>query len=568
MINCRQTRMAFLLCFMSWVGFVEAYSTPLDSLKSKGTAAYYRGNFDIAENNFNEILKYHQNNGDIEEQIKSLIWIAEIRRAALQFELAQLALEEASKKIDKGKIKDAEINERLLNRKAAVLYEMGEIRKAVSFARNSIGVGRKAENGFLANNYNILGASYQKLEKYDSAYFFLKSSLNWSILQKDTDNVVSTCINLNTHFLNADRDCDSALYYARKALHFAKEAAIASRYYVLYDMLSRSLECKGLYKEALEAKKRESVIKDELRDRTVLKRIQSLSSMKSLEYEKKENSLLQEKIQNRNITLLLGSLFILVILITLGVELKRRKKITSLYGRLESQKKELEQANDLKNTMFSVVAHDLRNPLSTLSGVLNMLKAGDLGIEESKYLLERLSSQLLLTELLLDNLLKWSRAQMDGLTISKEPTDVTKLIEAEVSIVNEMAKLKQIEIKEDFEENLITKVDPQVLRFIVRNLLTNAIKFSKPKSKIWVSSRRTPSGLRVEVIDEGIGIPKEKLSAVFTDTVKSTYGTKKEKGSGLGLVICNNFITEHGGSLQVESEEGKGSKFTLEMHGE
>ncbi|PLX12048.1 MAG: hypothetical protein C0597_14095 [Marinilabiliales bacterium] len=226
---------------------------------------------------------------------------------------------------------------------------------------------------------------------------------------------------------------------------------------------------------------------------------------------------------------------------------------------------ELSQANATKNVFFSIIAHDLKGPVGNFTQLLNLLKENfnDISNDEKLDYLNILQALSKKTNTLLDDLLLWARIQMNTLEFSIELTNIKSLIQSSVEIVKEKAQEKNIEIISDIND-LDVEINESSVKTVIRNLLSNAIKFSHRNSKIEISSfvNEDLNSITISVKDSGVGIPKENLDKLFKiESSFSTFGTDKEKGTGLGLIICKELVRKNNGTIRVESTEKKGTTF-------
>lgn len=229
------------------------------------------------------------------------------------------------------------------------------------------------------------------------------------------------------------------------------------------------------------------------------------------------------------------------------------------------QTEELKKLNKLKDKIFSIIAHDLRGPLVNLSEVLKMLNTGMITIAEFKALSPKMSSDILYTTDLLENILHWSRSQLKGYGINKVHFELRNMIINEVNYHMPSATLKRINIIHDVFPGIIVYADLLMIQIVVRNILNNAIKFCNEECEITISAVYNEDHKMMTCIieDNGKGMSKEALDLLFNGASISTRGTMNEKGTGLGLVICKDFMERNNGKMLVNSEPGKGSKFYL-----
>ncbi|MEM6841044.1 MAG: HAMP domain-containing sensor histidine kinase [Bacteroidota bacterium] len=226
-----------------------------------------------------------------------------------------------------------------------------------------------------------------------------------------------------------------------------------------------------------------------------------------------------------------------------------------------SQQKELEDLNVVKDKMFSIIAHDFRSPLNTVQGVLNLLHLDALSPEELKAMLPQLSRKVNHSINLLDNLLNWSRTQMNGLRINKLNFDLQPEIEETVGLISQLAAHKGIRIENSVGKENRVYADPDMIQLVVRNLLTNAIKFTTSGGVVRIFAQQEENSIVIAVSDNGVGMEGSYTEQLFRYTGHSTKGTDQEKGTGLGLVLCDEFVRRNGGKIWVESKKDKGTTF-------
>ena len=222
-----------------------------------------------------------------------------------------------------------------------------------------------------------------------------------------------------------------------------------------------------------------------------------------------------------------------------------------------------------RDKLYSVIAHDLRSPMGSIKMVLNMLilnlPSGKIG--EEMYELLTMANQT--TEdvfSLLDNLLKWTKSQIGKMNVVYQDIDLVEVVESVIEIFNMVAGLKKINIKVEKPEKILVNGDIDMLKTVARNLLSNAIKFSKEGSEVLVKMEAVEGMAVVSVQDHGCGINEEgQKKLLHTDTHFSTFGTNNEEGSGLGLLLCQDFVTKNGGKLWFTSREGEGSTFSFSI---
>jgi two-component system sensor histidine kinase/response regulator len=230
------------------------------------------------------------------------------------------------------------------------------------------------------------------------------------------------------------------------------------------------------------------------------------------------------------------------------------------------QNEELKRTISNRDKMYSVIAHDLRSPMASIRMVLNLavnVVSKDVVGEEIFGLLDKANRESEETHDLLDNLLKWTKSQTGRLTVVYQDLDLDDIVPGVVDIFRMIAEMKKIDLKYiPAEEKLTVRADNDMIKTIIRNFLSNAVKFTPEGKAVEVFYKREGDFARISVRDHGVGIEPERVSTIFR-TGETTYGTGGEEGSGLGLQLCQDFARKNGGDAQVESTLGEGSTFSF-----
>lgn len=266
----------------------------------------------------------------------------------------------------------------------------------------------------------------------------------------------------------------------------------------------------------------------------------------------------------------LDLLFISLILIFLmslagylAVSSHRRKQIQV---QLQKSEHDLRIANGTKDKFISILAHDLKNPLSSIMGFVDLLKHGyeDMPQKSKSVFINSLENSTNLLLRLIDDVLSWARSTTGAMVVEKEPFLVNKLLDDTIKLSRIQADKKDIKIVVNALGKVIGDADPRMIETIIRNLLSNAIKFSHYHSKVEVNMIRKVNKVVISIKDYGIGIDDKKIKGLFSlDHVSSTPGTNREKGTGMGLILCHDFILNNGGKIEVRSQLDKGSEFII-----
>ena len=232
------------------------------------------------------------------------------------------------------------------------------------------------------------------------------------------------------------------------------------------------------------------------------------------------------------------------------------------------QNEELKRTISNRDKMYSVIAHDLRSPMASIRMVLNLavnVVSRDVVGDEIFELLDKANRESEETHDLLDNLLKWTKSQTGRLSVVYQDLDLDDIVPGVVDIFKVIAEMKKIDLKYlPADEKLIVHADNDMIKTIIRNFLSNAVKFTPEGKAIEVFYKREGDFARISVRDYGVGISPERVESIF-HTGETTYGTGGEEGSGLGLQLCQDFARKNGGDARVESTLGEGSTFSFTL---
>ncbi len=235
---------------------------------------------------------------------------------------------------------------------------------------------------------------------------------------------------------------------------------------------------------------------------------------------------------------------------------------------IKERTNELKRALETRDLLFSIIAHDLKSPFNVILGFSDLLKNNlrNYRIEKSEILINQMNAQAKRTHNLLENLLNWSRNQSKKLVLNHTYFNIGAVIDGIIDELKESALIKNITLRSFYPENLNVNADKNMMEVILRNLILNAIKFTENNGLVEVYAMVFDKDIEITVSDSGIGVEDRNKIKIFTiDNKKVKLGTANEKGSGLGLVVCKDFVESHHGKIWVEDNKDKGSlfKFTL-----
>lgn len=405
-----------------------------------------------------------------------------------------------------------------------VLYtEMGETEEALEAYQESLRLSEENNIliGFLYNRAGM-GDLYVQLEDYDLALQNYREALEFAEQIQGVDFIKNSLLNL---YETAEKARDTSLAYT-----------YLKRYSVLTDSLSQT-------------EREEALARQE--------------AMLNLRSERERSEILEEQVASQRtntiiISVLLGVLIIASIFL---IVLYRKKQKAN--RQLRNSKQELEEANDVKDKLLSVLAHDLRTPISNIQGVVYMIRENMLEKEDLDTALTHIDFQLQQGINTLTNYLEWAQDHRGGISAELENVQLLDVVETSIHEIKKSAENKEVELISKVTSNISARADKHMLNVILRNLLSNAIKYVDTGDTITVGAKENLDSVELYVKDSGKGIPQDKLKNLFKPFNRVTRGTKGEIGTGLGLSLCKEFSEKQGGTIRCESKMGAGTTFTV-----
>ncbi|MDF1547876.1 MAG: two-component regulator propeller domain-containing protein [Bacteroidales bacterium] len=242
----------------------------------------------------------------------------------------------------------------------------------------------------------------------------------------------------------------------------------------------------------------------------------------------------------------------------------QNEQITFANQQLSESEKNLKELNATKDKFFSIISHDLKNPFSSLLSMSESVSESfqTLDDEDKHTIFIKIHESVKQIYNLLNNLLTWSRSQSKRISFEQVEFSISSLIEININLHRPLAEKKGIKLISDYDENIRAFADREMINTVIRNLFSNAIKFSNNGDSIEIMAIKRGPVIEIQIKDQGIGISAENQEKLFRIDVKfKSNGTSGEKGTGLGLILCKEFVEKNGGQIKVESMEGKGSIF-------
>lgn len=229
---------------------------------------------------------------------------------------------------------------------------------------------------------------------------------------------------------------------------------------------------------------------------------------------------------------------------------------------------ELKSLNETKDKLFSIIAHDLRNPFISLLGISHIIidEYNELSEDEKLEYIKEIELSAKAAYDLLENLLYWSRAQTNNINYSPQLINIDEIVSKNIRLLNTNASTKKINIVNKISEPVIAYADSTLIDIVLRNLISNAIKFTPQGGNIIINATHRDDYIEIDIIDSGVGMEQEKIENLLKhNRIESSLGTNKERGTGLGLILCKDFIEKNKGKLNIESKIGEGTKISFTL---
>ncbi|TDO03158.1 tetratricopeptide repeat protein [Sunxiuqinia elliptica] len=376
---------------------------------------------------------------------------------------------------------------------------------------------------------------------------------------------------------------NKALQQTKSSLDLAEAMGIQDLVQEIYLLMSQILEAQNRYQESLKSYRHfmaisDSLIRERQHHQLALHRAEVNISEKESEIEllQKDNEikdlqLIRQKTQSRTLIIAVG-LLIVVIALSLSYNKARTRSNILLQEKnkqITDQHEELLRVNQTKDKFLSIIGHDLRNPIGAFKDMVSQLaEFPEMFNEELRnQILEELRDEAESTYFLLDNLLLWAKTQKNNIQFKPEKLKLNLVIKNNIILNTRIAARKKITLKSAISDDVLVNADHNMIDLVVRNLLSNAIKFTPEEGKVNILVKdESPDFVEVSIKDNGVGISEKDLPRLLDPNDHlSTYGTGNEKGSGLGLVLCREFIEMNGGKLEIQSRVGRGSTFSFTL---
>lgn len=548
--------------------------------------------------------------GLVTNNIATTSWSLGRWNEALQYYQKALKFREATK--------DLKGVSNILNNMGLIYQDFGLYDEALAYHNKALEIASEINNhSAISYSYSNMGLCYMKKKDFESALEYHKLGFK---IYSDNDNNGRN----NSYFLaniamtfNASGDLDSALYYSNQSLEQAKlinnkyriafaenalgkshlrignlevaekhinnshKSALANNYKdLLRDnqfALAEIEDIKGNSKKAFGFYRNATAISDSLFNKKEISKFAQITIKQIQEKKESEKALLKENIkiqktiiQEEKVIRWTSTAGILLLIIALIYISKSRKSIKKLNSKLLTSEEELKKSNADKIKFFSIISHDLRSPFNSIISLSDLLEleVSEKNTENLEFYTQTIKKSSQSAMNLLSNLMEWAMSQAGEMKFAPEKFDINKIANDNILFFKEIANQKAISIHSKIEGDLSVIGDKHMINAILRNLISNAIKFTSSGGELHISSVGKNNKAEIAVSDSGIGLTKESIEKLFKiNSQFSTTGTENEQGTGLGLMLCKEFIEKHNEKIWVVSELGKGATFyfTLPM---
>ena len=426
-------------------------------------------------------------------------------------------------------------------------------------------------------NMNRMGMLFIEKNQLDSAEHYLLKVYESKPNQWEKSYNLSGLTELEIQKGNYNK----AVEYGSKSFEIAKGIGAKWDASEVALKLSKAHENLNSFDKALKYHKIHKAYSDSLLNEEMNREInwaelkQAKAENKQLKYQK--DLLSAAKSRNQLIIALLSSLVLFLVILALLYRrhIKQKEKYNQNLGainrqlaekkiQIEKQNEDLKQINNTKNRLFSILSHDLRSPINSVKQLLDIRRS--ISEDDIEKFMDRLTQEVGNVNHQINRLLKWANTQMDGFKTTPKTVALEKTVDENLNIIKYVAEEKGIELKHNPSSKSFVFMDQEQLNIIINNLLNNSIKYTSKGGRIEINYSQNDKSIFLRIDDDGIGMDKNTLSSLngnLNERSFSRKGTEKEIGTGLGMLLVKQFLTFNHSSIEIESEEGKGTRFTL-----
>lgn len=481
-----------------------------------------------------------------------------------------------------GDVEEKGIEAEALSQQAHLYTKNREYGEALEIHKKALRLRRRDKDRLReAQSLNDIAELYRLMKRDDRTLANHKVALEIREEIKDDRGLAQSHNNLGVLYYEQEK-YDSAILHLQAALIKGGESHNEEQVKKSYEFLSFSYKAIGDFEQALlynqtfarmiefeEAEKSDRQIV-EAQNRYILDKKQSeIERLQAIRRDRDRQ--LASEIRTRNFLFMIIALTVIVIGMIVYLYLLKRKSNLNLEAanaQVQLQNQQLQELNATKDKFFSIISHDLKGPLNSLTSFSNLLinYYDSLSREEVQMLAKDFDKSVKNLFTLLENLLEWSRSQTGNIEFTPEPFNLSAVLRDNKLLLEGQAQNKKITLSQDIPDNIIVSAHKQSINTVIRNLISNAIKFTPEGGMILSRIQHEGDMVVVSVSDTGVGMSQAIIDKLFRiDTKHSTKGTADEKGTGLGLILCKEFVEKNGGHIRVQSEPGKGSVFSFSL---
>jgi two-component system, sensor histidine kinase and response regulator len=462
-----------------------------------------------------------------------------------------------------------DIMSRSINNLAFTFWKMHRLDSARHYTQR--GINEQINDRYrVAFSYRMLGDISFDEGNYNEAFKNFETCLSRAIEQNNNFLKTTVLSRLGSVQLKLNNP-DKALLYLNQNIPIAKEYGYKSELQDTYQLLSQTYAVKKDFAKAYEYQGLSHILSDSLNEQIRGEQM-ALTQMKyDTDIKNTQIELLTKNSKIQRVWIYVGifGLFVLLILVAVLIRNNRRgRNINRLLSEqnnlINDQKQQLISLNSTKDKLFSIIGHDMRSPVASLRGLMDLVANAAVTQEEFVQLSKKLRTNLDNVHSDLENLLSWAQTQQKGLKASFECLSLNDAVQDKTNLLGELSNHKNIKITNAVKEDVLVYADKNQLGLIIRNLIGNAIKFNHPNGSIKIDCDRLEDKVKVSVTDTGTGMSKEELDKLFNaGSHFSKPGTQNEKGIGLGLLLVKEFVELNHGTIEVTSIPEEGTTFTF-----
>ncbi len=419
-----------------------------------------------------------------------------------------------------------------------------------------------------------IGLVYAEINQNDSAENYIRQASE--MLEELGDRYPIAVYQTYMADIYKDKgDWNAALGYAHSSLQISEEEGLKEQIRDASLKLSELYHENGDFQRAFGYQSQYIAYRDSINNEDIIRKMADLRMEYEMSKKQVEVDLLQQKRKNQQLIIIGLSIISVLIgilaILTYRNNLARRKTNRLLHKNkeeIEEQRDKLESLNGMKDKFFGIISHDLRTPVNSLQGIAHLLKhhANSKNTEEVDQLTDLVDKSINTLSTLLDNLLNWALTQQGALPYHPQKVALKPVINNALDIFKNAAEAKSIQLKSEVSDDAIAFVDEDSIHSLLRNVINNAVKFTLKKGEVFVTAFRNGEKVEIVISDTGTGMDEYQLKNLFKiDKKKVSKGTSGEKGSGLGMLLCNEIVKLNNGKIRAESEFSKGTKIFIEL---